>query len=122
MIDDSPISSFTFSLQRGNKTKDELNSKFKTLSDRIDNLVNQFTIDDMPVLKPILNLTHSKSDLKRLAKALDRVADLIEVHDQLESKLKVLELAQSEPNWFASAFGDFETEIDSAIDKLMSGD
>lgn len=122
MTNNSPITSFTFSMETANKSKEEIFTKVKSLSDRIDKIVNQFTIDDMPILKPILNITHSKNDLKRLAKALDRVADIIEVHDALEGKLKVLELAQNEPHWFAAAFGDFEKDIDSAIDKLISGD
>ena len=42
------------------------------------------------------------------------------MHDSLEKKLKVIELAESDPNWFAAAFGDFEKDIDSAIDKLIS--
>ena len=122
MNNNNPITSFTFSMATANKSKEEIADKVKTLSDRIEKLVNQFTIDDMPILKPILNITHSKNDLKRLAKAIDRIADIIEIHDALESKLKVIELAQSEPHWFAAAFGDFEKDIDSAIDKLISGD
>lgn len=122
MSNNSPITSFTFSMETANKSKEEIFTKVKALSDRIDKIVNQFTIDDMPILKPILNITHSKNDLKRLSKAIDRVADIIEIHDALENKLKVLELAQSEPHWFAAAFGDFEKDIDSAIDKLIIGD
>ena len=83
MTNNSPITSFTFSMETANKSKEEIFTKVKSLSDRIDKIVNQFTIDDMPILKPILNITHSKNDLKRLAKALDRVADIIEVHDSL---------------------------------------
>lgn len=119
-MNNDPITSFTFSMKAGLKSKEELSSKVQALSDRIDKIVNQFLIDDMPIIKPILNFTHSKNDLKRLSKALDRIADIIEVHDSLEKKLKVIELAESDPNWFAAAFGDFEKDIDSVIDKLIS--
>lgn len=104
------------------KTKEELNKKVKILQDRIDKLVNDFTIDDLPVLKPILSLTRSKTDLKRLAKAVDRVADIVEIYDSLNGKLKIVEMVENDPNWFASTFGDFEKDIDNAINKIMAVD
>jgi len=116
------LTSFTFSMTAAAKTKEELNKKVKILQERIDKLVNDFTIDDLPVLKPILSLTRSKTDLKRLAKAVDRVADIVEIYDSLNGKLKIVEMVETDPNWFASTFGDFEKDIDNAINKIMAVD
>ena len=117
---DKDMTSFTFSLKLALEAKKDISEKVDMLSERIDRIVEHFTIEDIPIIKPILNITHSRKELKKLAKALDRVADIIEHHDALTQKLKVIELAEKEPNWFASAFGDFQGDIDSTISNLLS--
>lgn len=117
---DKDMTSFTFSLKLAVEAKKDISEKVDVLSERIDRIVEHFTIEDIPIIKAILNITHSRKDLKKLAKALDRVADIIEHHDALTQKLKVIELAEKEPNWFASAFGDFQGDIDSTISNLLS--
>jgi hypothetical protein len=117
---DKDMTSFTFSLKLALEAKKDISEKVDMLSERIDRLVEHFTIEDIPIIKPILNITHSRKELKKLAKALDRVADIIEHHDALTQKLKVIELAEKEPNWFAAAFGDFQGDIDSTISDLLS--
>ena len=119
-MSDSPIESFTFSMQLAQQTKKDLTQKVEALSDRIDKIVDHFTINDMPIVRAILQVTHSRQDLKKLAKALDRVAEIIELHDSMTNKLKVIELAEQDPYWFASAFGDFEKDIDTAIANLLT--
>ena len=64
-------------------------------------------------------LQPKKSDLKKLAKAMDRLADLIEVYEEAQSKLSVIEAVQKDPNWFAWTFGDFSQEIDQDIEQLF---
>jgi hypothetical protein len=117
---DKDMTSFTFSLKLALEAKKDISEKVDMLSERIDRIVEHFTIEDIPIIKPILNITHSRKELKKLAKALDRVADIIEHHDALTQKLKVIELAEKEPNWFAAAFGDFQGDIDSTISNLLS--
>jgi hypothetical protein len=73
----------------------------------------------MPVVTAILNITRSKNDLKKLAKALDRIADIVEVLDSLKEKLTVIKVAEKNPNWFMSAFGDFSTDIDKTIESIL---
>jgi hypothetical protein len=67
-------------------------------------------------------MTHDKETLKGLSKALDRVADLIEIKDNLSSKLKIINLAEKDPSWFAYTFGDFSSSIDSDISTLFGDD
>jgi hypothetical protein len=64
-------------------------------------------------------MTHDKETLKGLSKALDRVADLIEIKDNLHSKLKIIEHAEKDPSWFASTFGDFSDSIDKDLQNLL---
>ena len=59
-------------------------------------------------------------ELKKFAKAVDRIADLIESVDQLESRLKIIETAQKDPQWFAFAFGDFSQEIDDDLGQIFN--
>jgi hypothetical protein len=67
-----------------------------------------------------LQTSHDRSELKKFAKAVDRIADLIEAVDQLESKLKIIETAQKDPQWFAFAFGDFSQEIEKDINDIFN--
>jgi hypothetical protein len=51
---------------------------------------------------------------------MDRLADLIEVYEEAQSKLSVIEAVQKDPNWFAWTFGDFTQEIDQDIEQLFN--
>jgi hypothetical protein len=88
-------------------------------NDRIDKIVDHFTLDDMPVIKFILNISENREDLKKVGKALDRVADLIEARNELVPKLKIIELAEKDPNWFALTFGDFSVDVDLELDNIL---
>jgi hypothetical protein len=35
-------------------------------------------------------------------------------------KLNVIEQAELDPNWFALAFGDFQQDIDQALDSMFT--
>ena len=101
------------------ETKKDLQSKSETLNDRISTISNNLIINDMPIVQAILQVTRSKKDLKKLAKAIDRIADIIEVHDQIQDRLKVIQLAEKDPNWFVSAFGDFTEEVETTISNIL---
>ena len=114
------IKKFNFSFDMASKTKSELQQQRDTVKERIDKIVNHFTIDDVPILSYILHVTSSRVELKKLAKAIDRLADLVEINTSLNNKLKVIEAAETDPNWFALAFGDFDQEIDSDLEKFLT--
>ena len=118
----SKMNSFNFSFALANKAKADIQAEYSTLEERISNITDseKFYVNGFPVLKNILMLQPKKSDLKKLAKAMDRLADLIEVYEEAQSKLSVIEVVQKDPNWFAWTFGDFTQEIDQDIEQLFN--
>jgi hypothetical protein len=117
-----PVKSFRFNLTASKDVKAQLESQLSNLNDRIDKISDSFTLDDVPIIRYILTVSHNREELKKIGKALDRIADLIDAKDQLSSKLKVIETAEKDPNWFAWAFGDFSEDIEFDIDNLFNGD
>jgi len=118
----NPIKNFHYNLDSSKEVKQQLESHISKLNDRIDKIIDNITIEDVPVLKFIINITENKQDLKKLAKAVDRIADLIDLRNQLLPKLQVIKMAEKEPNWFANTFGDFSSDIDKHLDELLNGD
>lgn len=114
-----PIKTFQFNVDSSNETKKEIKSQLSAINERIDKIIDHFQIDDFPVVQVLLNMTHDKESLKGLSKALDRVADLIEIKDNLIAKLKVIEHAEKDPSWFASTFGDFSDDLDKHIENIL---
>lgn len=108
---------FKFSFSMVNDTFKELQEHHSNLDARISQIVDseKFFINGFPVLKNILMLSPKKNDLKKLSKALDRLADLVEAFDSLESKINLIETVRQDPHWFAGAFGDFSSEIPNDI-------
>jgi hypothetical protein len=102
------------------KLKADLQTQLQTLNERIDKIASNVLVGDMPLIRFVLQTSHDRSELKKFAKAVDRVADLIEAVDQLESKLKIIETAQKDPQWFAFAFGDFSQEIEKDINDIFN--
>lgn len=120
MNDDNKIKSFNFSFDMVSKTKSQIEDEASVLRDRIDKIIDHFSVNDVPILKFILNVTDSRNDLKKLSKALDRLADLTEHHNSLVKKLNVIEQAEADPTWFALAFGDFKQEVEDGIEKFFN--
>lgn len=116
------IKDFRFNLDSSKFVKTELESQVSTLEERINKIVDHFTLDDIPILKFILGQSHDKEELKKLSKALDRVADLIDLKDKLVEKLQVIKMAEKDPNWFALTFGDFSSDVDFSIENILYGD
>lgn len=115
----APIKNFYFSLDAASDSKTEIKNQISTLEERIEKIIQHFTVDDMPVIRFILNMTHDKEIIKGISKALDRVSDLVEHHDNLSSKLKVIEHAEQDPSWFAYTFGDFSSSIDNDLKDIF---
>lgn len=118
--DSEPLDKFTFSLAASEEMKSKLQSEYDAIQIRIDKLFSEVLLDGLPALKLIAEYSHNKKDLKRLAKALDRFADLIDHQDALKAKLNIINVAHKDPNWFALAFGDFSSEIDNDIDSIFN--
>jgi hypothetical protein len=114
------LDQFLFNLEASNSVKSELESQLSSLNDRIQKIVNSVTLNDIPILGFILQSSHDKKELKKFAKAVDRVADLIDSVDKIEVKIKIIETAQKDPDWFAFTFGDFSKEIDDDISDIFN--
>lgn len=121
MNSSSAIKNFNFSFSLAQNAKKELEESHSTINERINNIVDseKFYINGFPVLKNIIALQPSKADLKRISKALDRLADLLEAFKELDNKLSVIKTVQEDPHWFAWACGDFAQEIDNDIDSFF---
>jgi len=114
----SKIDNFYFNLRNSQFIKSELESQIETLDSRIDKIIEHFSVDDFPIIRAILNFTEDRDNLKNISKALDRIADLIAAKNSLIPKLKVIETAEQDPNWFAMTFGDFSADIELDIDSF----
>jgi hypothetical protein len=115
----SSIDTFPFSIKAGKLAKKDIELQLDAVNNRIDKIVDHFIFSDTPILMFILRLTDKKADLKKLSKALDRVADLVEVQSDLNSRLSVLKVLESDPNWFATTFSDYSDEIDRDISFII---
>lgn len=113
------IDLFPFSFSAGKTAKKELTSQLETVNSRIHKIVEHFVFDDMPILTLVLKVTNEKSDLKKMAKAIDRLADLVEIQQNISSRLNVLNLIESDPVWFTSTFSDYSSEIDTDLSKII---
>lgn len=113
------IDKFQFSFAMASKAKENIEEQLDSVEIRISKIVEHFTLNDVPILRFILNMDPSRDDLKKLSKALDRLSDLVEIQNSLSSKLSVINAAEKDPNWFALAFGDFESDIDQSLKKIL---
>jgi hypothetical protein len=75
----------------------------------------------MPIIRFILNISEDKEEIKKVAKALDRVADLIDAKNKILPKLQLITTAEQDPNWLAMAFGDFSMDVDLELDDIANG-
>jgi len=114
------LTNFLFSLEASSSVKSDLQSQLGSLNERIQKIVNSVTLNDMPILSFVLQNSHDKKELKKFAKAVDRVADLVDAVDKIESRINIIDTAQKDPDWFAFTFGDFSKEIDEDINNIFN--
>ena len=112
---------FPFSFSASQNTKKELEHNLQEITSRIEKIVEHFVIEDIPIIMYILKVTKDRNTLKKMAKAIDRLADLVHVEDQLSSKLNVIKTLENDPDWFTYAFSDYSSEIDRDITALLEG-
>lgn len=111
----APPKQFLVDLSLTEDAKKENQLLINSYESRIDKIIDAFTINDQPVIKFILQMTHDKDELKNLAKGLDRVADLQEVLDELQQRQGILEYVEKDPTWFAAALADLASEVDTHL-------
>lgn len=118
------LNDFNFSFNLAHKAKQELEIEHQTVLDRITAISEseKFFINGFPVLKNIINLQPKKADLKKIAKAIDRLADLLEVFQELNNKMSVITAVEEHPNWFAWTFGDFSKEIEKDLESFFTNE
>lgn len=116
------LKDFNFSFALANKARQELEAEHQNIMERISAITDseKFFINGFPVLKNLINLGPKKSDLKKLSKAIDRLADLLEVFQELDNKISVINTVQEHPNWFTWTFGDFAGEIEKDIETFFN--
>ena len=69
---------FPFSAKASLGIQSDLQAQLQTLNERIDKIASNVLVGDMPLIRFVLQTSHDRSELKKFAKAVDRVADLIE--------------------------------------------
>lgn len=115
-----PIDTFTFSINASESVRSQIQSDLNVLESRLDRIINEVLLDGVPLIRFIIQTSRDKKELKKLAKAIDRVAELIEYQDKLQSKLSVIDFAKEDPSWFALTFGDFSQDIDNEINNILN--
>lgn len=110
-----PPTKFMFTTKLVEDAKRENDQLIEHYRERVRKISSTLAINDMQIIPGILSITHDKEELKRLAKGIDRVADLQTILDELETRGTVLEYAEKDPVWFAAAFADLEHEVDQAL-------
>lgn len=109
-----PLKKFTIDLGAVDQMREELKEKMTQLHEQISKLISKVVIDDEPVLVPIFNLTHQRRDLEKIARALTRVAPIMEEFEKLGKRRLVLDIAAEEPGWLAATLGDFSGDFAEA--------
>lgn len=107
--DISPIERFMFSTSEIDRSKTEVELELEAYRTRIDRITQACMLEGHPIIQWILNVSHDRTQLEQLSKGLNKVAELIERLDLLESRLEVLDAAANDPEWFAWAFADTST-------------
>ena len=115
----SSIETFPFSIKAGKAAKKDIENQLSSINDRIDKIVDHFIFSDIPILMYVLKATRQKSDLKKMAKAIDRIADLVQIQEDLSSRLNVINTLEADPNWFTTTFSDYSSEIDRDLSFII---
>jgi archaellum component FlaC len=114
------INAFPFSFTAGKNVKRELEFQLDQINTRIEKIVDHFVFNDIPIVHYILKASNQKNDLKKLAKAINRLADLVEVQENLSSRLNIVKVLETDTAWFTSTFSDYSSEIDQDLINIIN--
>jgi hypothetical protein len=110
----TPLERFPVDLGHAKVIRDELNERLEELHGQIGRIISKVEVNDIPVLLPILGLTHERKVLEKIARALTRAAPMLEEYEKLGKRKALLDLAVEEPGWLAATLGDFTSEFAEA--------
>lgn len=118
----TPVTQFTFDIENIKGAKKDITLQSEALTERIKRISDKCLLSEhYQVIPQILNISRDPEDLKRLAKGLGRIADIIGEADELERRATVIEVAEKDPSWLAWAFGSFDMQ-DSVIESFLNGE
>lgn len=104
-------------LKRSAKTleeeKDALEDRMNKLARRLDETLGHGPHGGPPMLLQLINVVDDPDHLKIMAKVLNVAADVHREHQEVSSRLEVINYARSNPGWFAK---EFTTHIDARLD------
>lgn len=109
-----PLERFPVDLSHAKEVRDEMNERLEELHGQIGRIISKVEVNDIPVLMPILHLTHERKVLEKIARALTRAAPMLEEYERLGKRKALLDLAVEEPGWLAATLGDFTGEFAEA--------
>lgn len=114
--------SFLFSYSTMKTAEQNLQNEYDTINKRILNIVDseKFFVNDFPVLKNLMALNPSREELKKLAKAIDRLGDLVEIYKELSAKVELIKTMRDNQTWFTNTFADFDKEIDRDLQDFIN--
>lgn len=110
---------FPFSVKASKTARKDIEFQLDQVNSRIEKIIEHFVYSDIPILSYVLKVTTQKSELKKMAKAIDRLADLVSIQEDLSSRLQVVKLLETDPAWFAATFSDYSSEIDSDLSNII---
>jgi hypothetical protein len=108
-----PLDAFKVSKRAASEQKVNVQMQLDALDSRIQTIVDKVIIKDVPILHPILGMTHEREELELLGRALPRVAELVQQRDKLAKQSAFLDLLIDEPEVVAMLAGDFIDEFDT---------
>jgi hypothetical protein len=113
----SPPSRFMFSTTAAEDSEKDLELRINALEQRLATLDERCALmthhgHPMPVLRQILAIGKDPEDITRLAKGLERAAQLDTELEELTRRLEIINAVKKEPNWFASVFADFADDVE----------
>lgn len=118
---DKRIDQFTFSLSAGKHSKKDIELQIEALEHRLSYIANKVEIQDIPIVKHILGLTMDEKEIERLGKALIKIAPLASELQELQKKNQIIEYSLKKPEWMASTFADFSSEVEQIISMKEDG-
>lgn len=114
-VDSKPLQKFTFNAAAIEHSASDIELQYEAWETKISRLIDKYQITcnghQFPIIEKILELTHDEEELVGVGRALERVAHHIQELDELKKKRDVIQYAQTNSDWMAWAFGDFDVEI-----------